>query len=113
MASSTSLSKWLKNSIWHVGGALTVHSGPGSNGNEWILQISQSFWTQTSPSDDLASYTRHSFYPSTEMQLAYSIVPADSAKQLTGNVAYPFVTEWQLKLKIKRKKKQEQKKKNE
>ena len=49
--------------------------GPGSNGNEGVLYISQS-----SSSDGLVSYPGCSLresYPSVEMQSAYSIVPAD------------------------------------
>ena len=34
-------------------------SGPGSNGKEDILHISQSFKTGTSPSDSLVSYPGH------------------------------------------------------
>ena len=37
-----------------------VQSGPGSNGNEGVLHISQSFRTGTSSSDNLVSYLGHS-----------------------------------------------------
>ena len=46
-------------------------SGPGSNHNEVVLHISQSFKTGASPSDDLMTYPRYTFkasYPSAEMQ---------------------------------------------
>ena len=52
-------------SIWFIdrtlSGATTLgQSGPGSNGNEGVLRISQSSSiTGTSPSDCLVSYTRH------------------------------------------------------
>ena len=53
-------------------------SGPGSNGNEKVLYISQSFNTGASPSDCFVSYPGHLLqgvggsYPSAEMQLVYS-----------------------------------------
>ena len=36
-------------------------SGPGSNGNEGVFRITQSFRAGTAPSDSLVSYTEHSF----------------------------------------------------
>ena len=66
-------------------GATTVGlSGPGSNGNEWVLHISQSSTiTEASPPDCLVSYPGHSLgesYPSTEMQSMYSAAPVNWAK---------------------------------
>ena len=58
-------------------------SGPGSNGNEGVLHISQSpSITGTSPSDFLVSYPGLSLegsYPSAEVQSVYSTAPADWA----------------------------------
>ena len=55
----------------------------GSNGNEEVLHIPQSFRTGASPSNDFVSYPEHLLeersYPSAEMQLVYSMVPADWA----------------------------------
>ena len=50
--------KWLKSSIWFIYGTLTStttpgQSEPGSNGNEGVLHIPQSFRTGASPSDSL------------------------------------------------------------
>ena len=59
-------------------------SGPGRDGNNGVLCILQSFGiTGASLSDCLVSYLGHSLgesYPSAEMQLVYSITPADSIK---------------------------------
>ncbi len=56
-------------------------SGHGSNGNEGVLHIPQSFSiTGASPSDCLMSYAGHSlgeFYPSAEMQSVYSSAPTN------------------------------------
>ena len=56
-------------------------SGPGSNGNEAVLNIPQSFRTGVPPSDHLVSYQGHYLgwgsYPSAEMHLVYSKVPAN------------------------------------
>ena len=58
-------------------------SGPGSNGNEWVLRILQSASiTRASPSDCLVSYARHLLvecYASAEMQLVYFTAPASWA----------------------------------
>ena len=55
-------------------------SGPGNNGNEGVLHIPQSIWTEALPSDRLVSYPGHLFsgesYSSADMQSAYSS-PAD------------------------------------
>ena len=74
----------LNSSIWSIDGTLTNtttpgQSGPGINGNEGVLQISQSSKTKVSPSDGLVSYLEHLLecYPSAEMQLAYSTAPTD------------------------------------
>ena len=52
--------KWLYNSTWHIYGTLTGaitpgQSGSGSNDNEGVLLIPQSFRTWTSTSGDLDS----------------------------------------------------------
>ena len=66
-----------------LSGATTPgQSGPGSDSNEGVLCIPQSFCiTGTSPLDCLVSYLGHSlgegFYPSAEMQLIYSTAPAN------------------------------------
>ena len=58
-------------------------SGPGSTGNEGVLRIPQSSSiTGASPTDYLVSYPGYLLvesYPSAEMQLLYSIAPADWA----------------------------------
>ena len=72
-----------KGIVWPIDGTLSgtttsSQSGPGSNGNEGGLHISQS----DSPSDSLVSFSGHSLgvsYPSTEMQLLYSTAPVDWA----------------------------------
>ena len=60
-----------------------VQSGPGRDGNEKALCISQSSsFTGTLPSDCSGLYSGHSLgepYLSAEMQLAYSTAPADWA----------------------------------
>ena len=66
---------------------LRGQGGPGSDGNEGVLRIPQSFSTAgTSPSDCLVSYPGHSLrgggsYPSAEKQSVYSTAPADWAIQ--------------------------------
>ena len=59
-------------------------SGPGSNGNEEVLHIFQSFTiTGATPSDCLVSYPGHSLqesYPSAKMRLVYSAAQANWAK---------------------------------
>ena len=78
-------------SIWLIdrtpSGASTLgHSGPESDGNEWMIRIPQSSsFTRTSPSDCLVSYAGHSLgggesYPSAKKQLVYFIAPADWTK---------------------------------
>ena len=69
-----------------ISGATTlVQRGPGSDGNEGVLWIHQrSSITGGSPSDCLVSYLGHSLgkaYHSAEMQLVYSVAPADWAKK--------------------------------
>ena len=64
-----------------LSGATTPgQSGPGSDCNEGVLRIPQSFSiTGTSPSDYLVSYPGNSLvgsYPSTEMRSVYSTAPA-------------------------------------
>ena len=74
-------------SIWPfektLSGTTTLgQSGPESNGNEMIHLIPQKSKTEASSSVRLTSYPGHllgEFYPSAEMQLLYSTVPADEA----------------------------------
>ena len=59
--------------IFDIDGTLILtQSGAGSNGNEGVLHIPQSSRTGASPSDGVS-------YPSAEVQLVYSIIPADRA----------------------------------
>ena len=66
-----------------LSGATTPgQSGPGSNGNERVLHISQISKAQALPSDCLMSYLEHSLgeggsYSSSEMQSVYSTDPTD------------------------------------
>ena len=72
-------------SIWPIdrtlSGATTPdQSGPGSDGNEGVLHISQSSKAELSSSDCLVSKSGHSLgksYPSAEMQLVYSTILAN------------------------------------
>ena len=62
-----------------------AQSGPGTNSNEWALHIPQSSRTGASLSDGLVLYPGHSLggsYLFAEMQLAYSIAPANCVGQL-------------------------------
>ena len=64
-------------------------SGPGSNGNEEVLCISQSSSiTEASPSNCFVSYIQDTrlgeSYPSAEMQSVYSAAPSDWAKSNYG-----------------------------
>ena len=71
-------------SIWPIDMTLSDattpdQSGPGSNGNEWVLCIPQISKTGASPLDCLMPYLGHSLgesYPSAEMQLVYSTASA-------------------------------------
>ena len=72
-------------SIWPIdrilSGAINLdQTGPGNDGNEGVLHIPQSSSTTgATPSDCLMSYLGHSLevsYPSVEMQLGYSTLPA-------------------------------------
>ena len=89
------LSKQLSSSIWPIEGTLTGiitpgQSGPGSNSNERVLHIPQNSKTEASPSNGLMSYPEHSLllvvvvesYLSSEVQLVYSTVPANSAVEI-------------------------------
>ena len=69
--------------IGPLSGATTPgQSGPGSDGNEGVLCITQSSSiTGTSPSYCLVSYPGHS-YPSAEKRLVYSTAPADWARRI-------------------------------
>ena len=80
------------NSIWPIvrtlwGATTPGQSGPGSDCNEGVLYIPQSYSiTGTSPSDCLVSYPGHSLvewgsYSSAERQSVYSTVLADWAKE--------------------------------
>ena len=64
-------------------------SGPGSDGSEGVLRIPQSSSiTGVSLSDCLVSYPGHwlgEYYPSAEMQLAYSAASADWANMVSRN----------------------------
>ena len=64
----------------HVFTHITIpgQSGPGSNGNEGILHITQSTRIEALPSNGLVLYPGHLFgvsYSSAEMQSAYSTAP--------------------------------------
>ena len=65
------------------GATIPGQSGPGSNGNEGVIRISQSpSITKTSRSDCLVSYPGHSLracYHSAEMQSVYSTTTANWA----------------------------------
>ena len=68
--------------IGPLSGATTLgQSRPGSNGNEGVLHIPQSFSiTRTSPSDCLVSYPGNLLgrsYLSAEKQSVYSTAPVD------------------------------------
>ena len=60
-------------------------SGPGSNGNERVLHISQISKVTASPSDGLMPYPGHSLkeeaYTSAEMQSEYSTAPDDRTQK--------------------------------
>ena len=67
--------------------SLRGQSGAGSDGNEEVLHIPQSFnITRTTPYDALVSFLGHSLgwgpYPSVEKELAYSTAPAKSLCQV-------------------------------
>ena len=72
-------------SIWPIDGTLSgtttpVQSGPGRNGSEGVLHVSQSSLIRSSPSDCLIPYPEHSLdesYLSLEMQSMYSTDPAN------------------------------------
>ena len=76
----------LTSSIWLIDRNLSdatnlSQSGSGSDGNEGVLRISQSFSiTGASPSDGLISYIGHllgEYYISAESKSLYSITPAE------------------------------------
>ena len=83
-----------------LSGATTAGlSGPGSDRNEGVLCIPQSFSISgTSPSDCLMSNPGHTLrksYPSVEMQLVYSTTPFNSAsKILKHQRSIPCVWLW-------------------
>ena len=66
-----------------LGTIILGESGHGSDGNEGVLHIPESFTiTGASPLDRLILYTGYSSYPSVEMPSVYSIAPFDWAKQI-------------------------------
>ena len=80
--------KWSNSSIWTIDRTLSSATSPGqsrprSNGNERVLCIPRSSSiTRALPSDCFVSYPGHLLggsYLSVEMQLVYSIVPANWA----------------------------------
>ena len=80
-------------SIWPIDRTLSGatnpdQSGPGSDGNEEVLRIHQSSSiTETSPSDCLVPYPRHSLresYHSAEIHSVYSADLADWAITYLG-----------------------------
>ena len=78
-------------SIWPIDRTLSDattlgHSGPGSDGNEGVLQIPQ-ICSITEASTIIVSYPGHSLvesYPSAEKQLVYSTAPAKLASRRVG-----------------------------
>ena len=72
-------------SIWPIDGTLTgtinrSQSGPGSNGNQGVLNYPLSSRAETSPSDCFMSYPGHSLevsYIYGERQLMHSAAPAN------------------------------------
>ena len=86
--------------IWPIdrtlSGATTLgQSGPGSDGNEGVLHIPQSYnITGPSLSDCLASYTGHSLrresYSSAEVQSVYSTAPAHLARGWVNTYYYYY-----------------------
>ena len=77
-------------SIWPIdrtlsGAATPGQSGPGSDGNEEVLRISQSFSiTGTSPTDCLMSYPEHSLRSLTPLQRCSQCI---LQSQPTGQIA--------------------------
>ena len=67
-------------------------SGPGSNGKEGILNISQSSKAGASPTASLMKSSGHWWrggaYPSAEIQLVYSTVPVDWADNYMSSYNY-------------------------
>ena len=84
-------------SIWLIdrilsGATSPGQSRPGSNGNEGILHIPQSFIIGAVPSDALISYPGHPFgvgsFPSAEIQSVYSTAPAEWANKFKDKGSY-------------------------
>ena len=82
-------------SIWPIdktlsGATIPGQSGPGSNGNEGVLQI-----TQISPSDNLVLYPGYSLEGwsslSAEIPKVYSTAPADLAGLLLNKSNYKLL----------------------
>ena len=64
--------KWTNSFVWPTDAILVGQSGPGSNGNEWVLHISKSSRTRASPLFGLMKYPGHSLKEScssAEMQI--------------------------------------------
>ena len=93
--------EWSTSSIWTINGGLSGTTsldkgGPGTNGCEGLLHISQSFRIGASPSDCFVSYQEHSlkeFYPFAELQSAYSTAQADWAAYVCKSI-YAYVCEY-------------------
>ena len=84
------LSKWLNSSIWPTDRTLTGftpqgQSRPGSNGNEELIFIPQSFSTVATPSNSVLCYMQDTWWWGrvltffAEVKLMYSTAPADKA----------------------------------
>ena len=93
----------LNSSIWLIDRTLSgvttpSQCGPGSDGNEEVLHISQSFSiTEALASDCLMSYPWHSLkgsYVTAEMQLVYSTAPVNRAgSECNIYLPNPFATD--------------------
>ena len=82
--SNTSI--WLRDRTLS-GATIPSQSGPGRNGNEGLLHISQSSKPGTLPSDCLMTYPGDLMgepHPRADMHLEYSIAPSDLASFRKG-----------------------------
>ena len=73
-------SKWLNSFIWPIDETLISTITLGQSDNKGIFHIPQNSRIGASSSDGLVSYPGHLLrgsYPSAEMQLAYSLAPAE------------------------------------
>ena len=99
------------NSFWPTDRTLSSvttpdQSEPGSNGNEGVIHIPQSFMAGAEPSDCWVSYPVHllgKFYPSAEMQSMYSTAPADWIKQRMIPWQITSLIKWKVEEKKKKK----------